>query len=109
MVRPLPVLFACQGCPQFGDMAHEVAVLLDSRGHAEAAWLGASGRDEHQLAAKARARFPVFAIDGCARRCACQWLATCGVKAQRQFILAAPGESAGQIAERIGERLADGA
>lgn len=105
MVRPLPVLFACRGCPQFGDKAHKVAALLDSRGYAEAAWLGAPGSDEQQLAAKARSRFPIFAIDGCARRCAGRWLASAGVKAQRHFILASPADRAEQIAERIGERL----
>jgi uncharacterized metal-binding protein len=108
LLRPLPVLFACQGCPQFGDRAHEVAVVLDRQGLAEAAWLGAPGRDELQLASKARSRFPVFAIDGCARRCACEWLAAHGAKAQRLFVLAAPGDSAESIAERIGERLANG-
>jgi uncharacterized metal-binding protein len=108
MVRPMPVLFACQGCAQFGDIAHEVAALLDTGGYAEATWLGAPGRDEQQFAAKARSRFPVFAIDGCARRCACQWLGARGVKVQRQFILASPGDTAESIAERIGERLANG-
>lgn len=105
VLRPMAVLFACQGCPQFGDTAHEVATLLDQRGYAEATWLGAPGRDEEQLAGKARSRFPIFAIDGCAKRCACQWLAARGVKAQRHFILASPGDSAAAIAERIGERL----
>lgn len=108
MVRALPVLFACQGCPQFGDMAHEVAQVLDSQGFAEATWLGAPGGEEARLAAKARSRFPVYAIDGCAKRCACEWLAARGVKARRHFILASPGDSAAQIAERIGERLAGG-
>ena len=108
VLRPLPVLFACQGCPQFGDMAHEVAAVLDTQGYAEATWLGTPGRDEAQLASKARSRFPIYAIDGCARRCACQWLGARGVKVQRQFILASPGDSAQSIAERIGERLANG-
>jgi uncharacterized metal-binding protein len=82
--------------------------VLDSHGFAEATWLGEPGRDEQQLVAKARSRFPVYAIDGCARRCACQWLAARGIKVQRQFILASPGDSAESIAERIGERLANG-
>jgi uncharacterized metal-binding protein len=101
VVRPLPVLFACQGCPEYGDMAHEVASVLDARGFAESSWLGGDARAEEQLASKARSRFPVYAVEGCAKRCAGQWLSRHGVKAQRQFILAAPGDTAERIAERI--------
>jgi uncharacterized metal-binding protein len=96
----VPVLFACQGCAEFGDTAHEVAAVLGAWGFAEAAWLGGA---EEPLEAKARARFPVYAIEGCAKRCAGHWLARHGVRAKRQFILAAPGESAEAIAERIVE------
>ena len=107
VLRPRPVLFACQGCAEYGDMAHEVAALLDASGFAEASWLGAGRRDD-LLASKARSRFPVYAIEGCARRCAAHWLAGHGVKAQRQFILAAPGESAARIADRIVEGWSTG-
>ena len=98
----LPVLFACQGCAPIGDLAHEVATVLGSRGFAEAAWLGASGA-EAELAEKARRRTPLYAIEGCAKRCAGHWLRRHGVTAERQFILAAPGESAAVVAERIME------
>jgi len=104
VLRPLPVLFACQGCAQYGDLAHEVAAVLDRDGYVEASWLGAG--DEEQLASKARSRFPIYAMDGCAKRCAGHWLASRGVKSQRQFILASPGDAAETIAERIAERLA---
>ena len=106
VLRSMPVLFACQGCAQFGNMAYEAAVVLDRRGYVEATWLGAPGRDEQQLASKARSPFPILAIDGCAKRCACGWLAAHGAKVQRQFILASPGDSAEEIADRIAERLA---
>jgi len=105
VVRALPVVFACQGCAEFGDMAHEVASVLDARRFAEAAWLGGTTAEDH-LASKARSRFPVYALEGCTKRCAAQWLARHGVKAQRLFILAAPGDSAEQMAERIIERAA---
>ena len=102
VLRPLPVLFACQGCPEYGDTAHDVASVLDAWGFAESAWLGGQAADD-QRAAKARSRFPVYAVEGCGKRCAAQWLARHGVKPQRQFILAAPGDSAEKIAERIME------
>jgi uncharacterized metal-binding protein len=100
--RPaLPVMFSCKGCPEYGNMACDVAAVLQARGLAENAWLGSPDADEASLAAKARSRFPLCAIDGCAKRCALQWLASRGVKARRHFILAAPGDTAEQIAERI--------
>jgi uncharacterized metal-binding protein len=99
--RQLPVMFSCQGCPEYGNMASDVAALLEARGLAANAWLGAPASEEPKLAAQARSRFPVYAIDGCAKRCALQWLGSRGVKARRHFILAAPGDTAQQIAERI--------
>jgi uncharacterized metal-binding protein len=102
VVRPMPVLFACQGCSEFGRIAADVAAILDQRGFAESHWLGAAA-DEAQALSKARSRYPVYALDGCARRCARDWLASRGVKVQRHFILAAPGASAAEIAARIAE------
>lgn len=87
-LRALPVVFACHGCAQYGDRAHEVASVLDAWGLAEASWLGA-GAAEDQLASKARSRFPVFVVEGCAKRCAGQWLAKHGARVQREFVLAA--------------------
>jgi uncharacterized metal-binding protein len=89
-----PVLFACQGCPEFGDLAHDVASVLAARGFAQPARL-----DD----AADRPQAPVYTIEGCAKRCAGRSLGAHGVRAQRQFILAAPGESAEKIAERIME------
>ena len=84
---PIPVLFACAGCPEFGNAAAEFALRLDRRGHAEAALLG-SAADPAQLASKARSRFPVHVVDGCAKGCARRWLRAQGAKVQRHVILA---------------------
>lgn len=97
-------MFSCRGCAEYGNMACEVAAAIERRGLCEAAWLGAPPSEEARLAAKARTRQPLFAIDGCAKRCALQWLAGHGAKARRHFILAAPGDTAEQIAERIASR-----
>ena len=101
IVRPLPVLFACQGCPEYGNRAHEVALALDARGFGEAAWLGTGAAAEPQLVSRARSRFPIYALDGCAKGCAAQWLARHGVTAQRQFAVAASGDTPARIADRI--------
>ena len=99
--RSLPVMFSCKGCAEYGNMACEVADVLQSRGLVEAAWLGAPAAAQAGHVAKARARSPLYAIDGCAKRCALQWLSAQGAKARRHIILAAPGDTAEQIAERI--------
>ena len=91
VLRPFPVLVACQGCPEFGQAARDVALLLDRRGFAESAWLG-----DTQLGitrAKAKARFPIFCVDSCERACARAWLAREGVTPQSCFVLAAEERS----------------
>ena len=79
VLRPRPVLFACCGCER-SRAAAGVAAALDARGLAEASL---AGTDQ----AKARARFPVYALEGCEERCASRWLRGLGVCAQRTFVL----------------------
>jgi uncharacterized metal-binding protein len=97
----MPVLFACQGCPEFGQAARDVGTILDQQRLCESHWIGAPAGDSSQLVSTARARFPIYALDGCAKHCAQRWLAGHGVRTQRHFILAASGESPVQLAERI--------
>ena len=80
-LRPLPVIYACQGCPQFGQRARDLAAELDAAGVAEAVWLGAA--DE----VTATSRFPIFALDGCAEGCARRWLERHGVSAEVNCVL----------------------
>ena len=85
VLRPFPVLVACQGCPEFGQAARDVALLLDRQGFGEPAWLGGA-----QLAAartKAKSRFPVLCLDACEKACARAWLAREGVSPQGCFVL----------------------
>ena len=84
VLKPLPVLVACAGCPRYGNFAAEAAGELDHRGQGERAWLGG---DQWAAAAKARARWPVFALDGCASACARAWCERQGVTPQRSYIL----------------------
>ncbi len=93
MVRPLPVLYACQGCAAFGQAARDFAAALDRAGLAEAAWLGTPGLEP-------KARFPIFAIDACAEGCARRWLGRHGIRPERHCILSTPGE-----AERLAAEL----
>jgi uncharacterized metal-binding protein len=80
VLRPLPVIFACAGCPEFGYSAPRAAQALERRGQAEMAWLGAPGP-------KPLARFPCYSLDACERRCAQRWLEERGVQVQLAFVL----------------------
>jgi uncharacterized metal-binding protein len=97
--RLRPVLFACAGCPEHGYLAPQVAALLDARNLAELTPLSAHGVE------KARARFPVFALEGCPRACARQWLCSRGVRVQRCDMLSDfHATDAGQLAAEIAAR-----
>lgn len=80
LLRPLPVVFACAGCPEFGYSAPRVAQAIDRMGKGEVAWLGAPGP-------KPLARFPCYSLDACERRCAKRWLEERGVQVQRAILL----------------------
>lgn len=80
VLRPLPVLYACEGCPEFGYSAPRVGQVLERRGWAELAWLGARGP-------KPLTRFPVYSLDACERACAKRWLEERGVQVQRALVL----------------------
>ena len=79
-VRPLPVLYACQGCEAHGQVAREVAALIERAGLAETAWLGTPRLEP-------KARFPLIALDGCAEGCALRWLTRRGITPDRHYVL----------------------
>ena len=95
-LRPKPVVFACRGC-ELDFVARRLAAELDRRGLAEASVIGAD-------AAKARARFPIYALDGCERACAARWLGSLGVTPERSFVLDPAKEAAAEI-ERVAAAL----
>lgn len=83
VLRPIPVVFACRGCP-LDAPAQAEARAQDERGEGEAALMGAD-------AAKARSRYPIFVIEGCAQCCATRWLAGLGVVPQETRIIGKSG------------------
>ena len=80
VLRPFPVAYACQGCPEFGQRAPRLRRALDRDGVAEMVWLGVAKDTPTQ-------RYPVFAMDGCSKGCAPQWLARQGIAAERSYIV----------------------
>ncbi|HEY9530680.1 MAG TPA: putative zinc-binding protein [Burkholderiales bacterium] len=79
ILRPIPVVYACRGC-ELDAAAQRTAARLERQGEAEA---GVMGKDT----AKARSRFPIYVIEGCAKCCATQWLGSIGVRPQRTAVL----------------------
>lgn len=95
-LRPLPVLYPCAGCPQWGDGAREAARLLERRGAAEMSGLNPIGL------AKARSRYPVVTIDACGAACAQGWLERQGVPVHFSYLLTErERDDAALAAERI--------
>jgi uncharacterized metal-binding protein len=84
VIKPLPVLVACAGCTQYGNFADEAALELERHGQGDRVWLGGS---PEAASTKARARWPVFALDGCDLGCARVWCERLGVSPQRSYIL----------------------
>lgn len=80
-LRPLPVLYPCAGCPQWGDGAREAARLLERRGIAEMSGLNDIGL------AKAKARYPIIALDACSTGCAREWLERRGAPPHLGYVL----------------------
>jgi uncharacterized metal-binding protein len=93
----MPVLLACRGCAKDG-IARDVALELDRRGLGEADVAGAHPD-------KARSRYPVYCIEGCAEACAGRWLGAHGVCAVRSFTLDPDGDRQAQL-EAIAAGLA---
>jgi uncharacterized metal-binding protein len=87
VATPLPVLYACQGCPEFGHAAARVAQSLDESGLAQAIRLGSAQ-------AGVTGRYPVFSLDACEKGCARQWAREhCG-SVERAFTLQPPERDA---------------
>src|SRR5262245_42407057 len=97
-VRPLPVIYACQGCPEFGDTAREVGAALDCNGVAELVWLGAPDLGR-------KSRFPAVALDGCAGACALRWLERHRIPAERNYVV--EGRGAGAVEGAVRRITAD--
>lgn len=86
-VQMLPVAYACSGCTSAGELADHVVRHLDSAGLAEMGSIAGIGAAEPQQLAKARSRFPVIAIDGCANACARACLMRRGIEPARHDVL----------------------
>ena len=105
--RTLPVLYACSGCSSAGALADHAARELDRAGLAEMASIAGIGAHEPQQLSRARSRFPIIAIDGCANACARRCLERHGVKVAQHFVLArhGAGKRQGRFTDEEAERV----
>lgn len=87
VLKPLPVLYACQGCPRYGQRARDAGAELERRGLAELRWLGARAVAD----GPASERYPLIALDGCAEGCARRWLCERGAAPQEHVIVQIAG------------------
>ena len=86
-LKMLPVAFACSGCSSAGQLADHVVRHLDAQGLVEMGSIAGIGAHEPLQLAKARSRFPIFAVDGCANACGRRCLERQGIKPLRHVVL----------------------
>ena len=90
-MRPLPVVYACSGCSSAGQLADHVARDLDRAGLAEMSSLAGIGAADKAQLSRAKSRFPIIAIDGCANACARRCLERHGIEPAWHYVLARYG------------------
>lgn len=78
--EPKPILYACSGCSDAGELADRIARQLSREGVGEMSCLaGVGGQVKHLVAVAQRAE-RILVIDGCPIHCARKTLALAGVK-----------------------------
>jgi uncharacterized metal-binding protein len=99
VVWPMPVLYACAGCAEFGYAAPRVARALDERGLVEAIWLG-------RARLRVTGRYPILSLDACEKRCAREWVCERGGTVALALVLDPLERDAPEVAiARIAARL----
>ena len=68
MSKSIPILFACSGCSNAGQLANDLAKELDRRGVAEMSCLAGVGAGKEIFLKRLRDR-EVWVIDGCPINC----------------------------------------
>jgi uncharacterized metal-binding protein len=104
VLRPLPVLYACAGCREFGYSAPRVASALDERGLVECIWLGVTPPPS-----TVSGRYPLMTLDACEKACASNWVRNRGRSAEHAFFVEpherdVPQAAAARIAAELDPR-----
>ncbi len=83
----IPLVYACSGCPNVGQMANHFAVQLDQGRLAEMSCTTGVGGGVLAPTRIAQSGRPILALDGCALSCAKACLARAGVEPTVHLVL----------------------
>lgn len=100
-----PLVYACSGCSNVGQLAHDLARRLDELGVAEMSCTTGVGGGVPTLLRKARSGRYVVAIDGCPLCCAAACLTRAEVAIDRHLMLADEGLRKRRRDEGTGDAL----
>jgi uncharacterized metal-binding protein len=77
---PKPVIYACSGCSDAGELADQIARRLSRSGAGEMSCLAGIGGRVKSLLSKGEKAERIFVIDGCPLNCARKTLELAGIK-----------------------------
>lgn len=77
---PKPVIYACSGCSDAGELADQIARRLSRSGLGEMSCLAGIGGRAKSILSKGEKAQRIFVIDGCPLNCARKTLELAGIK-----------------------------
>ena len=83
--KTIPIIYSCSGCSNLAQMAHDIALTLDSNGIAEMSCVSGVIGKVQPIVDIAESGRPIYAIDGCSLGCTKSCLTACGSKADQYF------------------------
>jgi len=83
--KQMPIVYSCSGCSNLAQMAHDIALTLDSNGIAEMSCISGVIGKVQPIVDVAKSGRPIIAIDGCGMGCTKSCLTACDLKAEHYF------------------------
>ncbi len=77
--RPKPIIYACSGCSDAGELADQIARRLSRSGQGEMSCLAGIGGRVKSILSKGEKAQRIFVIDGCPLNCARKTLELAGI------------------------------
>lgn len=82
-----PIVYACSGCSNLAQMAHNISLNLDGDGIAEMSCVSGVVGNVGPIAELAKSGRPIIAIDGCELGCTKSCLDASGLKTNHYFTI----------------------
>ncbi len=86
-----PLVYSCSGCSNVGQLANDLAVVMDREGHAQMSCIAGVGANVEELVMLAQSGRPILAIDGCKVACVSRALAIHNITPQWHLELTSLG------------------